>query len=88
MESQMMFLDCPAYLDEHGAQRCGLPAEARDWFTMRSTSGPSMREDPLPVRPLVPRATRIPYKYTNGFGQVACGVSTEDCVTVGAASKP
>jgi hypothetical protein len=26
--------------------------------------------------------------YTNGFGQVACGVSTEDCVIVGAASKP
>ena len=40
MESQMMFLDCPAYLDEHGAQRCGLPAEVKDCFTMRSTSGP------------------------------------------------
>jgi hypothetical protein len=25
---------------------------------------------------------------TNGFGQVACGVSTKNCVTVGAASKP
>lgn len=23
----MMYLDCPAYLDEDGAQRCGLPAE-------------------------------------------------------------
>jgi hypothetical protein len=36
----MMFLDCPAYLDEDGAARCGLPAEVRDRFTMRSTSGP------------------------------------------------
>ena len=40
MESQMIFLDCPAYLDEHGAQRCGLPAEVMDCFTTRSTSGP------------------------------------------------
>jgi hypothetical protein len=40
VESQMIFLDCPAYLDEHGAQRCGLPAEVKDWFTMCSTSGP------------------------------------------------
>jgi hypothetical protein len=25
----MMFLDCPAYLDQEGAVRCGLPAEVR-----------------------------------------------------------
>jgi len=36
----MMFLDCPAYLDEEGAARCGLPAEVRCQFTMHSTSGP------------------------------------------------
>ena len=36
----MMFLDCPAYLDEEGAIRCGLPAEVRCRFTMRSTDGP------------------------------------------------
>ena len=36
----MMFLDCPAYLDEDGTERCGLPAEVTDRFTMRSTSGP------------------------------------------------
>ena len=35
-----MFLDCPAYLDEEGAIRCGLPAEVRCRFTMRSTDGP------------------------------------------------
>jgi hypothetical protein len=36
----MMFLDCPAYLDHEGAERCGLPAEVRCRFTMRSTDGP------------------------------------------------
>jgi hypothetical protein len=40
MENHMMFLDCPAYLDEDGAQRCGLPAEVCDRDTMRSTGGP------------------------------------------------
>ena len=36
----MMFVDCPAYLDQDGAARCGLPAEIRCRFTMHSTSGP------------------------------------------------
>jgi hypothetical protein len=36
----MMFLDCPAYLDEGGARRCGLPAEVRRRFTVRSSDGP------------------------------------------------
>ena len=36
----MMFLTCPAYLDHDGAVRCGLPAEVRCRFTMRSTDGP------------------------------------------------
>ena len=36
----MMFLDCPAWLDEDGAVRCGLPAEVRRRFITRSTSGP------------------------------------------------
>ena len=36
----MMFLDCPAYLDEDGTARCGLPAEVRCRFTLRSTDGP------------------------------------------------
>ena len=35
-----MFLNCPAYLDQEGAVRCGLPAEVRCRFTMRSTDGP------------------------------------------------
>jgi len=40
METQLMFLDCPAYLDEEGRERCGLPAEVRSRFTMNSTGGP------------------------------------------------
>ena len=36
----MMFLDCPAWLDEDGAVRCGLPAAVRRRFITRSTSGP------------------------------------------------
>lgn len=36
----MMFLDCPAHLDHEPAVRCGLPAEVRYRFTMRSTDGP------------------------------------------------
>lgn len=40
MECQPMFLDCPAYLDEQGLVRCGLPAEVKRRFIMRSTGGP------------------------------------------------
>ena len=36
----MIFPDCPAYQDEEGAARCGLPAEVRRRFIMRSTDGP------------------------------------------------
>jgi hypothetical protein len=39
-EATMMFLDCPARLDQDGAVRCGPPAEIRCRFTMRSTDGP------------------------------------------------
>jgi hypothetical protein len=35
----MMFLDCPAYLDDEQTVRCGLPAEVRCRFTMRSADG-------------------------------------------------
>jgi hypothetical protein len=40
MRSDVMFLDCPAYLDARGAGRCGLPAEVESWYTMTSTDGP------------------------------------------------
>jgi hypothetical protein len=35
-----MYLDCPAYLDDHGAARCGLPAEVKRSYSMDSTDGP------------------------------------------------
>jgi hypothetical protein len=40
MQDEMMFLDCPEYLDAQGTERCGLPAEVEDRYTMRSSDGP------------------------------------------------
>jgi hypothetical protein len=40
MESQAMFLNCPAYLDNDGGLRCGLPAEVEVRYIMNSTDGP------------------------------------------------
>jgi hypothetical protein len=36
----MMFLECPAFLNQDGGARCGLPAEVSRRFIMRSTDGP------------------------------------------------
>jgi hypothetical protein len=47
METQMMFLDCPAYMDPYGAVRCGLPAEVAYRYTVGSTDGP-LESDPAP----------------------------------------
>jgi hypothetical protein len=40
MDSYLMFLNCPAYMDNTGAARCGLPAEVHYRYTMNSTDGP------------------------------------------------
>jgi hypothetical protein len=40
MRNEMMFLDCPAWLDSHGVQRCGLPAEVEDQYPVQSSDGP------------------------------------------------
>jgi hypothetical protein len=40
MQSDVMFLDCPAHMDKHGAARCGLPAEVEYRYTASSTDGP------------------------------------------------
>lgn len=40
MDTQVTFFDCPAYLDQDGRARCGLPAEVLRRFTMESTGGP------------------------------------------------
>ena len=37
---RVMFLDCPAYMDQRGAARCGLPAAVEDRYTVTSTDGP------------------------------------------------
>ena len=39
MDASVMFLDCPAYIDELGAVRCGLPAEIQNRYTTMSTRG-------------------------------------------------
>jgi hypothetical protein len=40
METDTIFMDCPAYMDQHGAVRCGLPAEVEDRYAVRSSDGP------------------------------------------------
>lgn len=44
MESDLMFIDCPAYLNRAdpngGLARCGLPAEVEDLYRLQSTDGP------------------------------------------------
>jgi hypothetical protein len=39
-EGQGTFLDCPAWQDQDGTARCGLPAEVKSRYTMHSTGGP------------------------------------------------
>jgi len=40
MNGDVMFLDCPAYMDARGAVRCGLPAAVEDRYAAESTDGP------------------------------------------------
>ena len=40
MHTGVMFLDCPAYMDQHGRARCGLPAAVECRYTVSSTEGP------------------------------------------------
>jgi hypothetical protein len=40
MNRRIMFIDCPAYVGEDRATRCGLPAEVMRRFLMNSTDGP------------------------------------------------
>jgi hypothetical protein len=59
MDATTIFLDCPAYLEE-GTLRCGLPAEVRCRYAIRSTGGPlEAAMIRCPRRALVQRAGRI-----------------------------
>src|ERR1700744_920130 len=40
METGVMFIDCPAYMNGTGTARCGLPAEVEDLYCLQSTDGP------------------------------------------------
>lgn len=39
MDANVIFLDCPAYMDGSGAHRCGLPAAVEYRYAMGSTDG-------------------------------------------------
>lgn len=52
MDRCTIFLDCPAYLDEQGAARCGLPAEVLYRYSPGSAGGPA---ESVKIR--CPRAT-------------------------------
>ena len=39
MDSEVEFLECPAYVNRHGTVRCGLQAEVVDRFSLESTDG-------------------------------------------------
>jgi hypothetical protein len=40
MNTCLMFMDCPAYLNARGTVRCGLPAEVLYRYAVTSTDGP------------------------------------------------
>jgi hypothetical protein len=40
VDTGMIFMDCPAYMDAHGAVRCGLPAEVEYRYAVQSSDGP------------------------------------------------
>jgi hypothetical protein len=40
MNTEVTFVDCPAYMDRHGTVRCGLPAEVEHRYTVGSLPEP------------------------------------------------
>lgn len=40
MNTEVTFMDCPAYMDRHGTARCGLPAAVEYRYTLSSVDGP------------------------------------------------
>lgn len=40
VDTDMIFMDCPAYMDRQGAVRCGLPAEVEHRYAVQSSDGP------------------------------------------------
>jgi hypothetical protein len=39
MDTDSIFLDCPAYIGHDGTERCGLPADVEYRYTLGSTDG-------------------------------------------------
>lgn len=40
MDTSVMFLDCPAYMDKQGMMWCGLPAVVEYHYAVNSVDGP------------------------------------------------
>lgn len=40
MQTSVTFLDCPAYMDDRGGVRCGLPATVEYRYSCESSDGP------------------------------------------------
>ena len=40
MNTEVTFIDCPAYMDRHGTARCGLPAAVEYRYSVSSAEGP------------------------------------------------
>jgi hypothetical protein len=81
-----MFLDCPAYLDEHGARRCRLPRRGVEPVRLALQRRASRsRHDQMPFWPLVQRANRIPHlrnpaKARGWSGLLASGMTSLQAV--------
>ena len=58
MNAELMFMDCPAYMDRHGTARCGLPAAVECRYTLSSVDGPLEGVKIRCPRALVQRAYR------------------------------
>ena len=43
MNTEVTFLDCPAYMDRNGTARCGLPAVVEYRYTVSSVEGAKIR---------------------------------------------
>jgi hypothetical protein len=82
----MIFVDCPAYLDERGLARCGLPAEIHDPLpgpVDRRAAG--KRQNIVPTRTLLQRAYSVPYlgQEPGAAGQGTSGRLMSDVPIIG-----
>jgi hypothetical protein len=71
MQNQLMLLDCPAYLDEGGLARCGLPAAVLYRAIAESTDGPV---EILKIKCLVGHHFHAPIQFLSLEGNTDAGM--------------